>query len=255
MGSAFCLFFSLLHLGLGSYRIGPRFSSKEEVVLNSHYLPGHVVSLTPDEKMALNRLWLVVRKVDRTPLVSPDYFLISGKSVVRIWRYHGVAQEEKGAGFVLPPRSVTILDLPVTRWHNEVAEKWGELVPWHLARLYLPKFGRARVVDFLTGLEFEVERRGGTDHADVQPLTARDTEVMKKIYGGRWSWERRAVIVVAGGHRMAASMNGQPHGEGAIKGNNFPGHFCLHFWQSRVHRSGLVDIEHQRRVLEAAGRL
>ena len=52
---------------------------------------------------------------------------------------------------------------------------------------------------------------------------------MKEIYG-EWSWERRAIIVVVGGRRIAASMAGMPHGAGLIKDNDFPGHFCVHFW-------------------------
>ena len=53
---------------------------------------------------------------------------------------------------------------------------------------------------------------------------------MKTIYQGKWSWQRKAIIVeLEDGRRLAASMHGMPHGAGAIRGNNFNGHFCVHF--------------------------
>ena len=49
----------------------------------------------------------------------------------------------------------------------------------------------ATITDVETGLAWQEQRRGGTNHADVQPLTAADTAVLKKVYGGTWSWSRR----------------------------------------------------------------
>ncbi|WP_380630371.1 hypothetical protein [Saccharococcus thermophilus] len=105
-----------------------------------------------------------------------------------------------------------------------------------------------------TGLQFRVQRRAGNKHADVQPLTRRDTQIMKKIYNGRWSWNRRAIIVLVGDQMIAASMNGMPHGAGAIK-NGFPGHFCIHFWGSTTHRSGKMDPAYQLMILKAGGKI
>lgn len=76
---------------------------------------------------------------------------------------------------------------------------------------------------------------------------------MCAIYGGNWSWERKAVVVKIGDRRVAASMNGMPHGNSDITGNNFPGHFCLHFLGSALHKTGSPDPNHQAMVLKAAG--
>ena len=73
---------------------------------------------------------------------------------------------------------------------------------------------------------------------------------MKKIYG-HWSWKRRAVLVKYNGHVYAGSMNGMPHGTQTIKGNNFDGHFCIHFYGSKTHGSKKVDDMHQKMVAEA----
>lgn len=129
----------------------------------------------------------------------------------------------------------------------------GEFLNWAEVDKLFPKQARAEVIDVDTGLQFQIQRRGGYNHADVQPLTAVDTAIMKKIYNGQWSWKRRAVIIqLPNGPMIAASMNGMPHGQGAIKGNNFNGHFCVHFKDSKTHGSKKADQAHQMMVWKAA---
>lgn len=130
---------------------------------------------------------------------------------------------------------------------------FGELIPWEEADQLFPKYQRARIVDVDTRLAFWVQRRAGTEHADVQPLTKADTEIMKTIYQGKWSWRRKAIIVeLKNGRRLAASMHGMPHGAGAISGNNFNGHFCVHFLGSTTHGSKSPNTAHQIMVWKAA---
>ena len=109
----------------------------------------------------------------------------------------------------------------------------------------------AVVTDVATGLSWREKRTGGTNHADVQPLTASDTAVLKKVYGGSWSWSRRAVFVTINGVNYAASMNGMPHGSGSITNNNFNGHHCIHFTNSRTHGSNKVCSLHQAAIKKA----
>jgi len=52
---------------------------------------------------------------------------------------------------------------------------------------------------------------------------------------------------------IAASMNGMPHGSGAIPNNNFPGHFCVHFRDSTTHGSRKSDWGHRIMIWKAAG--
>ncbi len=101
------------------------------------------------------------------------------------------------------------------------------------------------VKDVNTGKMFKARRRFGTNHLDSEPLTAEDTAIMKSIYGGSWSWNRRAILVLYNGHVYAASMNGMPHGTESITNNNFDGHFCIHFYKSRTHETDTVDSAHQ----------
>lgn len=129
-----------------------------------------------------------------------------------------------------------------------------EIMPWKQANKFLPKYSKFTVMDAETGLRFNVQRRAGSNHADVQPLTAEDTAIMKKIYNGKWSWKRRAILVLYKDKWIAASMHGMPHGAGALE-NNFRGHFCIHFYGSTTHRTNEMDLSHKLMVLKAAGKL
>lgn len=113
----------------------------------------------------------------------------------------------------------------------------------------------AIITDVDTGRSFRIRRSGGYNHADAEPLTARDTWVLYEIYGKEWSWKRHAVYVtLENGVTLAASINGMPHGGGSIADNNFEGHICIHFLNSRTHGSDKVDPDHQAAVAKAARR-
>nr|WP_245350040.1 hypothetical protein [Cytobacillus eiseniae] len=129
-----------------------------------------------------------------------------------------------------------------------------EMLQWETANKLLPKYSKFTVMDVETGNKFQVQRRAGSNHADVQPLTNIDTKIMKDIYDGKWSWKRRAIIVIHEDRWIAASMHGMPHGAGALK-NNFPGHFCIHFYGSTTHRTNFMDLSHKLMILKAAGNL
>jgi peptidoglycan hydrolase-like protein with peptidoglycan-binding domain len=136
----------------------------------------------------------------------------------------------------------------------------------------------AVVLDIKTGLSFNVKRTYGDYHSDTEVLTKEDASIMKKIFGGEWSWEKRPVIVEVKGQKFAASMNGMPHagvdskpegmpggkpvsgrsggyGTGynydSVKNNGMDGHFCIHFYGSKLHADGLSDYTHQEMVRQA----
>ena len=114
----------------------------------------------------------------------------------------------------------------------------------------IPKGATFKVKDIKTGKVFTVKRWSGANNIDAEPASASDTAIMKKIYG-HWSWKRRPVLVKYNGHVYAGSMNGMPHGTQTISGNNFDGHFCIHFYGSKTHGSKKVDAMHQNCVAEA----
>ena len=109
----------------------------------------------------------------------------------------------------------------------------------------------AVITDVATGIAWRETRSGGTNHADVQPTTAADTAAMKRAVGS-WSWNRRAIFVTINGVNYAASMNCMPHGSDSIASNNFDGHHCIHFTNSRTHSSNKVCSLHQAAIKKAA---
>ncbi|MES1047709.1 hypothetical protein FOA22_25100 [Heyndrickxia oleronia] len=129
-----------------------------------------------------------------------------------------------------------------------------ELLHWKDVNQIIPKNSVFTVIDVETGKSFDVQRRAGSHHADVQPLTRKDTKVMKEIYHGHWSWRRRAILILAENRLLAASMHGMPHGAGALA-NGFPGHFCIHFAGSTTHRTERTDLSHQLMIMKAAGKI
>lgn len=125
----------------------------------------------------------------------------------------------------------------------------------------------AMVYDCATGLSFRVRRWAGAFHADVEPATAADTQVMCQIYGVTYPtgtptsaqlkqinadtlcwpninatshWQRRSVLVNVGGKVYCGSMYGVPHNaddSNTITNNNYYGQFCIWFRYSYNHTS------------------
>lgn len=131
---------------------------------------------------------------------------------------------------------------------------FGEFLEWEWARWIYNVQAIATVVDLETGKRFTVRHLGGSNHADSEPLTAADTAVMKSLFGGQWSWNKRAILLEVGDQVLAASIAGMPHDVQTIFDNNFPGHFDIYFYNSRSHNTNAISPEHQANVLKAAGR-
>ena len=139
-----------------------------------------------------------------------------------------------------------VLNVPAT--NGAIARPWPQV---HTA---FARHSTATVIDVETGLSFTVRRYGGINHADVEPLTVADRNIMFRIYGNQWSWNRMPVVVIINGERIAGSMNGMPHAGQSITNNNFNGHFCIHFLDSRTHGTNIVDRNHQSALQQAVGR-
>jgi LysM repeat protein len=131
---------------------------------------------------------------------------------------------------------------------------FGELLDWEWARWIYNPGSIATVTDVETGLRWRIRHLGGSNHADSEPLTAADTRIMRQAFGGQWSWNARAVLLEVNNRVLAASINGMPHDIETILNNDFPGHFCLYFFNSRDHTTNTVQADHQAMVLRAAGR-
>lgn len=143
---------------------------------------------------------------------------------------------------VAGPKTLELLysDIKISVTKAELYGIRGEvkLSSWDKIKNVFAKGTKALVTDVRTGKKFWAKRTGGHEHADTEPLTAEDTAIMKKIYGGKWSAERRPVWVTVGSVTYAGSMYGEPHGSSKISGNDYNGVFCLHFKGTRLHMDG-----------------
>lgn len=156
------------------------------------------------------------------------------------------------------------------------AGKAAALDWWSEAQYVFPRGAVAKVTDVYTGKSFNLKRTYGTNHADCEAVTSKDSEIIKSIWGG-WSWVRRPVVVVVNGKRIAASMTAMPHagldkypalqtvdnrsggyGTGTnldeVKGNGMDGHIDVHFLNSRTHGTNKVEPQHQAAIQKAIGK-
>lgn len=114
-----------------------------------------------------------------------------------------------------------------------------------------PKFTDTRVLDIQTKTIYVVQRTGGYNHADVEPIDKENKDKFLSVYKGNWSWARRPVLVEINGMWVAGSINGMPHGYSLITDNDQDGHTCIHFLNSKTHGTKKVDAAHQNAVEKA----
>lgn len=150
---------------------------------------------------------------------------------------------------VVGPKTMNILREALNGNPNSRNRPGGiQAIPWSIVNQLWKNGEVAEIMDLETGKFFQARRLYGYYHADVEPLTKEDTKIMKEVYGGKWSWDRRAVVVRIRNLYIAASINGMPHGGDSIYDNDFNGQFCAHFLGSRVHQTGRVDPLHHQMI-------
>ncbi|MBM7614250.1 LysM peptidoglycan-binding domain-containing protein [Alkaliphilus hydrothermalis] len=133
--------------------------------------------------------------------------------------------------------------------------QYGELLDWWTEAQYVVPIGKVfTMYDVKTGKRWQAKRTIGANHADCEPLTAKDAAIMKGVWGGSYSWTRRVIIVEVDGRRLAASATSTPHDIQYIKDNNYNGHFDVYFLNGTRHKDGQPDPAHQSNVLEAGGK-
>ncbi len=184
----------------------------------------------------------------------------SGDNIWNISQQYGIPYLELLQVNNLTEKSVLtigqILKIPVYKIpvKQVVSSKHGELLDWWTEARYVFSTGKvATITDFQTERKFQVKHTMGGSHADSEPLTTLDAQIMKEIWGGSYSWTPRAIIVAVDGRRLAAAMHSFPHEDQVIKNNNYNGHFCIHFLNSQRHSDGLVQDSMQTQIKIAAG--
>jgi hypothetical protein len=244
-----CLYLSMAGLAMAA-------PIKAEITIQVSPQAGYVTRLSVNDEQLFSKLEdQSFRQASfRSPIT--DTYLTTWNSKVKIT----YTLDQYGNLYDTDKKQRIELDAAIrSRLINQVgaarAAHYGALVQWDEAKQKIALKDNVKVIDMETGMTFNAQRRAGQLHADVQPLTKEDTAIMKRIYNGKWSWHRKAVLVQAGSHSFAASMHGMPHGGDGIPDNDFSGHFCIHFLGSKTHGSGQADPGHQLMVYKAAGKI
>ncbi|MBQ6858835.1 MAG: leucine-rich repeat domain-containing protein, partial [Clostridia bacterium] len=112
------------------------------------------------------------------------------------------------------------------------------------------------LTDLMTALSFDVYVQSAGYHADVEPLTAEDTEIMLRIYGvdevKDISYVRRPMVATVGPVQLVCSMYGEAHGSEDIgEENGYDGQFCVHFRNSTTSGTQEVLEENQAPIDKA----
>ncbi len=151
-----------------------------------------------------------------------------------------------------------------------------ELLSFDKALTILCEGTEAEVFDVDTGISYRVKRviGGYNTLADVETLNTEETNKLLQTSGSLSSMKRRAVIVTAGGKRIAASIAPLEHsgredfpygdivdnrsgstGRGinldSIKNNGMTGVVDLYFFNSLIPGINRVDDSHQAMVMKA----
>ncbi len=113
----------------------------------------------------------------------------------------------------------------------------------------ISRFEEVTVIDLETGKDFKAVQYGFSGHLDAEPKSEEDAQVIESLEG--YSWNRRAVAIIVDDVYYAASMNTMPHGGSNVGGNNFAGHFCIHFVGSKTNGSNIVCPLHQEQIRNA----
>ena len=133
---------------------------------------------------------------------------------------------------------------------------WFNYKSWYTGTVGLKRNATAVLTDLTTGRSLNIHIQSTGNHADVEPLTSKDTTTLCEIFGvsnpSNISYKRRPMLLTIGNYKLVCSIYGTPHGSQDITDNNYPGQFCLHFYQSKTHESDSVNADHQSAITKAA---
>lgn len=228
-----------------------------------------------DSKLNIGDVVILPRTSTKTTnYISYTYHtVVSGDTLWSISNQYGIPLDEVLTSNNLSSSSVLdigmILKIPV---HNIAKKGDIECLDWNTEANYvLPVNSVFKVIDYCTKKSFYMKRTTGRCHADCEPLTSSDTQIIKEIWGGNFSWDTRPILVEYNGRTLICSMSSFPHAgldsvDGGIytndrsgnygygynfdwvKDNNCDGVMDIHFLNSTRHSDGKVDPNHQSNI-------
>lgn len=149
---------------------------------------------------------------------------------------------------VAPDSSTTIVGGVAVSAKNVKYEYWYSTV-----RSECKKYPYCTLYDPESGISWQVHMFSYGKHAEIEPLTAADTEKMNQVCGVE-DWTPQVVwVIFADGTIRIATTHSVPHGVQHNTSNNFAGHCCLHFPRTlaQVTAIGPYATKHQTAVDKA----
>jgi len=115
------------------------------------------------------------------------------------------------------------------------------------------------VYDPASGLGWNLRFFAMGNHADSEPLTQLDTDIMFKAFGYVNTWTPKAVYArMPDGRWILASMHNVPHLTSSIPNNGFNGHLCVHFYRDLeecMKTDPNYGMQHQNTIRSAWARI
>lgn len=243
-------------LDIGDIVILPKLSSMKAPILTSipsnsiNYI-NHIINLGDTLWNISNQYGIPMQELLDINNINSDFVLQIGESI-----------------------KIPVHNIPVK---PTLGDSFGELLDWETeAKYVLPVNAIFKVTDFYTNVTFNMKRTTGSCHADCEPLTSDDAEIIKNIWGGKFSWDTRPILVNYNNRTLACSMSSFPHagndnfaggiivnersGNYAagynfdwVKNNSVDGVMDIHFLNSTRHSDGKIDANHQKCIYIAAG--
>lgn len=129
------------------------------------------------------------------------------------------------------PYSTPVETLPANEgWMAAPAVSQIRLLHWQNEIKPRVKEGQSfTVLDPNTNLSWKLVFYSLGRHADSQPASWKDTQIMNRSFGST-SWTIHPVyVLLPSGQWTMATMHNRPHLYGSITNNGFGGHLCVHF--------------------------
>ena len=129
------------------------------------------------------------------------------------------------------PYSTPVETLPANEgWMASPSVSQIKLLHWQNEIKPNVKAGQSfTVLDPNTNLSWKLVFYSLGRHADSQPASWRDTQIMNRSFGNT-SWTIHPVyVLLPSGQWTMATMHNRPHLYGSITNNGFGGHLCVHF--------------------------
>lgn len=120
---------------------------------------------------------------------------------------------------------------------------------WKTISLLLSFEEKYEIIDLTSDNTFFVTIIGGKNHLDIVPANDSDLETMKELCHNQWTWQTCPVLFRYNEDTyFPASLTLYPHG---FSENNPQGHFCLHFKDSKTHRTNHTSQTAQQTIKTA----